>query len=67
MIIYLVGIVVFLVLVQYLSQVFSRFYRYGVKFDMPLPIIGNMADMLLRRKHIVDALQEIYNRYSKER
>ncbi|XP_026729529.1 uncharacterized protein LOC113495130 [Trichoplusia ni] len=67
MIIYLVGIVVFLVLVHYLSQVFSRFYRYGVKFDMPLPIIGNMADMLLRRKHIVDALQEIYNRYSKER
>ncbi|CAD0199599.1 unnamed protein product [Chrysodeixis includens] len=48
MIIYLVGIVVFLVLVQYLSQIFSRYSRYGVKFDMPLPIMRTWLRFIVR-------------------
>ncbi|CAK1596650.1 unnamed protein product [Parnassius mnemosyne] len=51
----------------YFRQVYTRFSRYGVKHFKPIPILGNMARILLRMSHFSDDTQILYNAYPEER
>ncbi|KAM3966422.1 cytochrome P450 9e2-like [Aphomia sociella] len=54
-------------LTLYFRQKYSRFSKYGVKHTKPLPLIGNMARIILRMDHIVDDILNQYNTAPEER
>ncbi|CAK1596655.1 unnamed protein product [Parnassius mnemosyne] len=51
----------------YFRQLYSRFSRYGVKQFKPIPIVGNMARVMLRMNHFTDDTQRLYNAFPEER
>ncbi|XP_073945642.1 cytochrome P450 9e2-like [Choristoneura fumiferana] len=53
--------------VIYCRQVYSRFSKYGVKNRTPIPLVGNMATTMLRLRHFVDIINNMYTDYPEER
>ncbi|CAB3252945.1 unnamed protein product [Arctia plantaginis] len=53
--------------IVYLRQIFSTFSKYGVKFVTPMPVVGNMARLYLRREHFADHITRLYNEFPEER
>ncbi|CAK1596641.1 unnamed protein product [Parnassius mnemosyne] len=51
----------------YFHQLHTRFSRYGVKQFKPIPIVDNMARIMLRMRHITDDTQKLYNAFPEER
>lgn len=51
------------VLVIYFRQIYSRFSKYGVRYETPLPLLGNAARILLRLDHVANDLVKLYNKF----
>ncbi|KAK7862844.1 hypothetical protein R5R35_000856 [Gryllus longicercus] len=47
-------------LYAYVTRHFGYWRRRGVPFLRPLPVAGNLKDVLLFRKHVGDVLHEVY-------
>lgn len=62
---WLAGLVATLVL--YLRKVYSRFSDYGVKNLKPVPIMGNAAGMTLKKRHVSEDFQMLYDAFPTER
>ncbi|CAK1596644.1 unnamed protein product [Parnassius mnemosyne] len=60
-------IAVFVVLAIYFNKVYSRFSKYGVKHFKPMPPVGNMGRILLRKSPIFDSLIILYKSFPEER
>lgn len=66
--IFLIWLVAVLVsLTVYLRKVYSRFHRYGVKYIKPVPFFGNVVSVALKKSHMVDVFQNLYNAFPSER
>ncbi|KAJ8728455.1 hypothetical protein PYW08_016840 [Mythimna loreyi] len=55
------------VLALYLRQVYSSFSRKGIKHLKPVPLLGNMAGILIRSRHFAEDISLQYNSFPKER
>ncbi|CAH1645264.1 unnamed protein product [Spodoptera littoralis] len=53
-------------LVLYIRQ-FYFFYKDGIKYKTPVPLLGNMASVILRREHYVNNLENYYNSFPEEK
>lgn len=67
MIIFLLCVILVLaLLVPYFRQIFL-FRQHGIKYFMPLPLVGNMGGILLRQSHTADDLLKLYKSFPEER
>ncbi|GLH01135.1 Uncharacterized protein GBIM_07344 [Gryllus bimaculatus] len=53
-------------LYAYVTRHFDYWRRRGVPFLRPLPVAGNLKDVLLFRKHVGDVLHEVYTQMKEE-
>ncbi|CAB3252953.1 unnamed protein product [Arctia plantaginis] len=60
-------ILIFIALLLYNREIYSRFRRHGVKYFQPLPLLGNLGSILMRKQHITDQLDDLYYKFSGER
>nr|AZJ25099.1 CYP9A121 [Cydia pomonella] len=67
MILYIWLAAILAALYLYCRQVYSRFSQYGVKHKATIPLLGNMASIVFRRKHLVEFFAELYCEHPKER
>uniref|UniRef100_A0A2A4JDS0 unspecific monooxygenase n=1 Tax=Heliothis virescens TaxID=7102 RepID=A0A2A4JDS0_HELVI len=68
MIILLIWVVVLIaVVVLYLKQVYSSFSRHGIKHFKPVPILGNMGQVVFRKHHYACDFIKLYNSFPEER
>ncbi|XP_013171919.1 PREDICTED: cytochrome P450 9e2-like [Papilio xuthus] len=51
----------------YSREVYSKFSKRGVNHLKPTPFLGNMASVILRRNHFVEATSKLYNAYSDDK
>ncbi|KAM3966418.1 cytochrome P450 9e2-like [Aphomia sociella] len=51
----------------YCRRVYTKFKRCGVKNYKPIPLLGNMARIMLRIDHLVDDLNRYYNDFPEDR
>ncbi|XP_075973982.1 cytochrome P450 9e2-like [Anticarsia gemmatalis] len=61
------GFILLLALVLYHRQVYSRFKRYEVKHYTPYPLLGNLAQMMMSKKHVTDQTDDFYYLFYGER
>lgn len=54
-------------LALYFRQAYSKFRKYGVKHNRPIPLMGNTSAALFRITHFVDVIDNIYNGFPEER
>ncbi|XP_075973978.1 cytochrome P450 9e2-like [Anticarsia gemmatalis] len=54
-------------LVLYYKEVYSRFQKHGVKHFTPLPLLGNVGELVTRQAHIVDSFDKLYYNFPEER
>lgn len=54
-------------LTLYFHRVYSRFSKHGVKHFRPIPLLGNMARIVLRLDHMAHDLNRYYNSFPDER
>lgn len=62
----LVGLVAVL-LYYYTTYTFDYFAKRGVPFIKPLPLFGNMFEIIFRYDLLMDVIQKAYFDYSKSR
>nr|AAP80766.1 cytochrome P450 [Spodoptera litura] len=55
------------VITLYFRRLYSSFSRHGIKHIKPVPILGNMAKVVLRAEHVSDGLTKVYNDFPEER
>uniref|UniRef100_A0A2H1VNM2 unspecific monooxygenase n=1 Tax=Spodoptera frugiperda TaxID=7108 RepID=A0A2H1VNM2_SPOFR len=68
MIILLIWVAVLIgVVVLYLRQLYSTFSRHGIKHFKPIPLLGNMGTVLLRRQHLAYSIIDLYNAFPEEK
>ncbi|CAB3248301.1 unnamed protein product [Arctia plantaginis] len=60
-------ILIFIALLLYNREIYSRFRRHGVKYFQPLPLLGNLGSVLMRKQHVTDQLDDLYYKFSGER
>lgn len=60
------SVVLIVALILYFKQTYSIFKKLGVNGPTPVPLLGNGASVMLRREHIAENLERIYQTYSKE-
>nr|QPF77609.1 cytochrome P450 monooxygenase CYP9A124 [Ostrinia furnacalis] len=51
----------------YCRQVYSRFTRHGVKQLPPVPLLGNMTEVVFRFRHMAEGLEDLYKAFPEER
>ncbi|XP_041978536.1 uncharacterized protein LOC121732648 [Aricia agestis] len=54
-------------LALYFRQVYSRFSRYGVRAKPVVPLLGNMTQVMLRRRHFTEDMDQLYGDLAGER
>nr|AAR37015.1 cytochrome P450 [Helicoverpa armigera] len=54
-------------LTLYLRQVYSRFSRFGVKHFEPVPLVGNLSTVLMRKAHASEDFNNLYQAFPGER
>ncbi|KAJ8728443.1 hypothetical protein PYW08_016828 [Mythimna loreyi] len=59
--------VILAALVLYMRQAYSKFSRYGVKHFPVVPLVGNLLNELMRKKHIAETLDDMYHSFPEER
>ncbi|KAG6461827.1 cytochrome P450 9e2 [Manduca sexta] len=53
--------------VEYIRRTYTLFTRQGVKQIAPVPLLGDMTPLLLRKEHFTKHMERIYNENSGER
>jgi hypothetical protein len=59
--------VVVTALALFLRQKYSKFQQYDVKHFKPVPLMGNMTKVFLRRDHMVNQIKRLYDTFYDER
>ncbi|KAH9645246.1 hypothetical protein HF086_012124 [Spodoptera exigua] len=68
MIILLIWVAVLIaVVVLYLRQLYSTFSKHGIKHFKPIPLLGNMGSVILRKQHLAYSLLDLYNAFPDEK
>lgn len=66
--IYLVWAAVFVVAaILYLQYVYTGLNKYEIKYLKPIPLLGNMLDVITGKQHMAVKTQELYNTFPGER
>ncbi|CAD0254265.1 unnamed protein product [Spodoptera exigua] len=55
------------VLALYFRRVYSSFNREGIKHFKPVPLLGNLGSLLLRKEHFCDHIINLYKSFPEER
>ncbi|KAH9645248.1 hypothetical protein HF086_012126 [Spodoptera exigua] len=55
------------VLALYFRRVYSSFNREGIKHFKPVPLLGNLGSLLLRKEHFCDHIVNLYKSFPEER
>ncbi|KAJ6643387.1 putative cytochrome P450 9f2 [Pseudolycoriella hygida] len=57
---FFISIAVVYVLYKWLTRNDEFFLKRGIPYEKPLPIVGNLLELVLQRKSFVDVIQRIY-------
>ncbi|XP_076663911.1 cytochrome P450 9e2-like [Andrena cerasifolii] len=63
----LIALIAILLLYYFLWSRMTYFKDLGIPHEPPIPILGNMAPIMLQRISITEELQRLYNRYPEAR
>lgn len=65
---WLIAVLTILIVTYYLLTRKLNFFKdRGVNYIKPLPIVGNMLDVVLAKRNLPDILQYFYDKFPKSR
>lgn len=52
---------------KWLTKDFDYFEKIGIPFERPVPLAGNMLDIILQRRSLIELTRKSYENYKKSK